>query len=98
MQHLNAMAVAEVGDRLGITRASVHDLLDSGQLTASGRPGRQLLIDRSSVERLAVAGTRRGRVWTAKTAWAALALVSGLWSEPYLDQRFGEVPVEHSTA
>jgi len=46
-------------------------------LTASRRAGRMLLIDRSSVERLALAGTRLGRAWTAKTAWAALALLSG---------------------
>jgi hypothetical protein len=77
MPNINGMTVAEAGDRLGITRASVHDLLESGQLAASGRAGRMLLIDRSSVERLAMAGTRRGRAWTAKTAWAALALLSG---------------------
>ena len=58
MQNMNGMTVAEVGERFGITRASVHDLLGSGQLTASGRAGRMLLIDRSSVERLAAAGTR----------------------------------------
>ena len=53
MQYKKEMTVAEVGDRLGVTRASVHDLLDSGQSTAGGRAGRILLIDRSSVERLA---------------------------------------------
>ncbi|MCF3137702.1 MULTISPECIES: helix-turn-helix domain-containing protein [unclassified Paenarthrobacter] len=77
MQKVDGITVAEVGDRLGITRASVHDLIDSGRLTASGRAGRVLLIDRSSVERLTHAGTRRGRAWAAKTAWAALAMLSG---------------------
>lgn len=77
MNNLNGLTVAEVVERLGITRASVHDLLHSGQLTSIGQAGRTLLIDRSSVERLAAAGTRRGRAWTAKTAWAALALLSG---------------------
>ncbi|UVJ39413.1 helix-turn-helix domain-containing protein [Arthrobacter sp. CJ23] len=77
MQTMNCLTVAEVVEKLGITRASVHDLLRSGQLTAVGQAGRTLLIDRSSVERLAAAGTRRGRAWTAKTAWAALALLSG---------------------
>jgi hypothetical protein len=76
MQNMNGLTVADVVDRLGITRASVHDLLRSGQLTASGHAGRVLLIDRSSVERLAASGTRRGRAWTARTAWAALALLS----------------------
>ena len=77
MQTTNGMTVAEVADRLGITRASIHDLLRSGQLNSSGHAGRMLLVDRSSVERLAAAGTRRGRAWTARTAWAALALLSG---------------------
>lgn len=77
MQNVNGLTVAEVVDKLGITRASVHDLLDSGQLAVSGKAGRTLLIDRSSVERLAATGTRRGRPWTARTAWAALWLLSG---------------------
>lgn len=77
MQNVNGLTVAQVVDKLGITRASVHDLLDSGQLLVAGKAGRTLLIDRSSVERLAAAGTRRGRAWTARTAWAALAMLSG---------------------
>lgn len=76
MQNMNDMTVADVVDKLGITRASVHDLVRSGQLVASGQAGRTLLIDRSSVERLSMSGTRRGRAWTAKTAWAAIALLS----------------------
>lgn len=55
----------------------MRQLVESGQLTVTGRVGRSLLIDPSSVERLAAAGTRRGRAWTTKTAWAALALLSG---------------------
>jgi hypothetical protein len=77
MHTVNGLTVAEVVDKLGITRASVHDLLRSGQLTPIGQAGRTLLIDRFSVERLAASGTRRGRSWTAKTAWAALAILSG---------------------
>lgn len=71
------MTVAEAADRLSRSTMSVHRLIGSGQLTATGTAGRTLLIDRSSVERLAAAGTRRGRAWTAKTAWAALAILSG---------------------
>lgn len=71
------MTVAEAAARLDRSTMSIHRLLGSGQLTATGRAGKALLIDRSSVERLAAAGTRRGRAWTAKTAWAALALLSG---------------------
>jgi hypothetical protein len=77
MEALRALTVTEVADMFGITRASVHDLLRSGQLATTGRAGRALLIDRGSVDRLAATGTRRGRAWTARTAWAALALLSG---------------------
>jgi hypothetical protein len=77
MDALNGLTVTEVAETLGITRASVHDLLRSGQLTTSGRTAHSLLIDRSSVERLAATGTRRGRAWTARIAWAALAMLSG---------------------
>lgn len=71
------MTTRDASERLGITQVSVRQLINKGQLTSVGTAGRTLLIDRSSVERLAAAGTRRGRAWTAKTAWAALAILSG---------------------
>jgi excisionase family DNA binding protein len=71
------MTTRDASERLGITQVSVRQLINKGQLTSLGTAGRTLLIDRSSVERLAAAGTRRGRAWTAKTAWAALAMLSG---------------------
>lgn len=74
---METMTTREAGERLGITQVSVRQLIANGQLTASGTAGKAILVNRSSVERLAVAGTRRGRAWTAKTAWAALALLSG---------------------
>ncbi|MBO1268592.1 helix-turn-helix domain-containing protein [Arthrobacter cavernae] len=74
---ITALTVAESADRLGRSKMSVHRLLSSGQLTSAGTAGKTILIDRSSVERIAARGTRRGRAWTAKTAWAALALLSG---------------------
>ncbi|MCW3767788.1 MULTISPECIES: helix-turn-helix domain-containing protein [Paenarthrobacter] len=77
MNSLNGLTVTEVAEMLGITRASVHDLLRSGQLITSGRTAHSLVIDRSSVERLTATGTRRGRAWTARIAWAALAILSG---------------------
>ncbi|MFW0775843.1 helix-turn-helix domain-containing protein [Paenarthrobacter nitroguajacolicus] len=77
MERSNGLSTAEVAERLGITQVSVRQLVESGQLTVVGRVGRSILLDRSSVERLSAAGTRRGRAWTAKTAWAALALLSG---------------------
>lgn len=71
------MTTAEVASRLGISQASVRQLIQSGQLTVTRRVGRSILLDRSSVERLTAAGTRRGRAWTARIAWAALAILSG---------------------
>ncbi|MET4143814.1 DNA-binding protein [Arthrobacter sp. UYCo732] len=74
MDPLTVMAAAE---RLGRSKMSVHRLITSGQLSVTGRAGKSLLIEPNSVERLASSGTRHGRAWTAKTAWAALALLSG---------------------
>lgn len=71
------MTTREAGERLGITQVSIRQLIKSGRLTVAGKAGRTILLDRASVERLASAGTRQGRPWTAKTAWAALALLSG---------------------
>lgn len=77
MSSADAMTTREVSERLGITQVSVRQLINSRQLEVSGTAGRNILIDRASVERLASAGTRQGRPWTARTAWAALALLSG---------------------
>ncbi|HEX9089771.1 MAG TPA: helix-turn-helix domain-containing protein [Arthrobacter sp.] len=77
MTAVEAMTTREASERLAITQVSIRQLIKNGQLRAVGTAGRTILIDRSSVERLAATGTRRGRAWTAKTAWAALALLSG---------------------
>ncbi|ASN21746.1 helix-turn-helix domain-containing protein [Arthrobacter sp. YN] len=77
MERSNGLSTAEAADRLGITQVSVRQLVESGRLTVVGRVGRSILLDRASLERLSAVGTRRGRAWTAKTAWAALALLSG---------------------
>ncbi|MDI2033724.1 helix-turn-helix domain-containing protein [Paenarthrobacter nitroguajacolicus] len=77
MEGIKGLSTAEVAERLGITQVSVRQLVESGQLIATGRVGRSILVDTASVERLSSVGTRRGRAWTVKTAWAALALLSG---------------------
>ncbi|MFH5878218.1 helix-turn-helix domain-containing protein [Arthrobacter sp. NA-172] len=77
MSTTTTMTTREAAERLGITQQSVRQLINNGQLKVEGTAGRAKLLSRSSVERLAAAGTRRGRPWTAKVAWAALALLSG---------------------
>jgi excisionase family DNA binding protein len=77
MRKRRELTVAEAAERLGRSKMSIHRLIDSGQLMPAGTAGKTILIEPSSVERLAITGTRRGRPWTAKTAWAALALLSG---------------------
>jgi excisionase family DNA binding protein len=85
MTPADTMTTREAAERLGITQVSVRQLIHNGQLTAEGTAGRAILVSRSSVERLAAAGTRRGRAWTSRIAWAALALLSGrnpTWISP----------------
>jgi excisionase family DNA binding protein len=77
MDALRDMTVTEAAERLGRSKMSIHRLIGSGQLMVTGRAGKTVLIERNSVERLASTGTRNGRPWTAKTAWAAMALLSG---------------------
>lgn len=77
MNSMEEMTTHEAGERLGITQASVRQLVGCGQLTVVGKAGRALLLNRSSVERRAAAGSRRGRAWTPKVAWAALTMLSG---------------------
>ncbi|WP_427019370.1 helix-turn-helix domain-containing protein (plasmid) [Pseudarthrobacter sp. P1] len=77
MSIVETMTTLQASERLGITQVSVRQLVHNGQLSTAGTAGRTILLDRASVERLAAAGTRRGRAWTAKTAWAALGLLSG---------------------
>lgn len=73
----DGLTASETAVKLGISRQAVLRLAGSGRLTVSGRAGRAVIIDPASVERLAQAGTRRGRPWTPRIAWAALALLSG---------------------
>src|SRR3981081_1031786 len=85
MTPTDAMTTREAAERLGITQVSVRKLIHNCQLTAEGTAGRTILVSRSSVERLAATGTRRGRAWTSRIAWAALALLSGrnpTWISP----------------
>lgn len=71
------MTTKEAGAELSISADGVRKLIDSGTLAVSTRVGRNILIDRTAVLRLKNRGTRVGRPWSAASAWAALALISG---------------------
>ncbi|WP_105031271.1 helix-turn-helix domain-containing protein [Arthrobacter ruber] len=80
MQALEGLTVAEVAERLGITRQSIHELIDRGRLDSLGAAGRTIIVDPASVERLLAGGhvLRRGRAWAEGSAWAAISLLSGM--------------------
>ena len=74
------LSVREAAELLGRDRTRVYALLRSGDLvTVPGTDGdeQSLRIDRSSVERWAVAGGSRGGPLTPRNAWAIIGLASG---------------------
>lgn len=71
---MTTVACAKV---LGISARQVARLARAGELTVSRTVGGALLVDGASVHRLAKHGRHKGRPWSAATAWAALALLSG---------------------
>lgn len=68
------LATAEVAARLGVSTRQVQNLVRDGVLDRVVRG----YVDARSVDRLAVVGTARGRPWSEDTAWAAVALLSGV--------------------
>lgn len=52
-------------------------MLKTGRLEQAGVAGRTILIDAESVQRARRESRRFGRLWAQRTAWAALALLSG---------------------
>jgi hypothetical protein len=74
MSEMTTVACAKV---LGISARQVARLARAGELTVSRTVGGALLVDGASAHRLAKHGRHNGRPWTAATAWAALALLSG---------------------
>ena len=74
------LSVAEAAELLGRHRTRMYALVRSGDLVAvPGTDGdeQSLRIDRSSVERWAVAGGSRGGPLTPRNAWAIIGLASG---------------------
>ena len=74
MGEMTTVACAEV---LGVSARQIARLARAGELTVTRMVGGALLLDGASVHRLAKHGRHNGRPWTAATAWAALALLSG---------------------
>ena len=74
---MSEMTTAACATVLGISVRQVARLARAGELTVSRTVGGALLVDGASVHRLAKHGRHNGRPWTAATAWAALALLSG---------------------
>jgi hypothetical protein len=59
----------------------VQRLVETGELTSTGRVGRSLLVDSNSVNRLRANGAQRGRPWNQRTVWVAIDLLSGKTSQ-----------------
>lgn len=70
--------MADAAAALGVSTRQVERLAQAGDVAVARRVGRVLLLDASSVHRCAQMSRRRGRPWSEQSAWAALALLSGL--------------------
>jgi hypothetical protein len=71
------MATVAAAEILGVSARQIARLARAGELTVTRTVAGALLLDGASVHRLAKRGRHNGRPWTAATAWAALALLSG---------------------
>lgn len=74
---MSEMTAAEAAEVLEVSQRQVARLASKEVLTVSRLVGRTLLLDSASVHRLAQRVRHNGRPWSAATAWAALALLSG---------------------
>ena len=72
--HGDFLTTQEVSDLLGVEGRQVRGLAETGSITRIARG----IFDRTSVERYrAERGSGRTRTWAARTAWGAIALLSG---------------------
>jgi excisionase family DNA binding protein len=74
---MTEMTTAAAAKHLEVSERQIERLARSGELTITRVVGRALLLDAASVHRWAQWDRHNGRPWTAATAWAALALLSG---------------------
>lgn len=95
------VSVKVAAQHLGISPERVRDLVATGHLAAS-RPGRELLVRSDSVaHRAQVVQPQAGRPWSARMAWAMLAVASGArpeWvssAELLRVRRYAKRPLSH---
>lgn len=74
---MTTMTTTETAKILGVSSEAVRKMLKSRRLEQAGVAGRVILIDADSVHRTHREIKRSGRLWTQRTAWAALSLLSG---------------------
>lgn len=77
------LTTTEAAKYLGVSERRIQQMLDSGDLTRIARG----LVDRHSVEQYQSEGrNRRRRFWAERTAWAAIAMLSGERRADWLGQ------------
>ncbi|MDQ0092464.1 helix-turn-helix domain-containing protein [Paeniglutamicibacter psychrophenolicus] len=67
-------------EELGVTPAAVRRLVDSGRLQATKLAG-ALLFEPASIHRLQRCSRSPGRIWSPRTAWAALEILHNQQTE-----------------
>lgn len=77
---MDLYTTAMASEELGITPSAVRRLVESGRLQATKMAG-ALLFEPSSIHRLQRSSRTSGRIWSPRTAWAALEILSGRQTE-----------------
>lgn len=81
---MTEMTAADAAEHLQVSQRQVRRLASKGVLATTRVVGRTLLLDAASVHQLAGRVRHNGRPWSAATAWAALAMLSGQ-NAPWMD-------------
>ena len=74
---MSTVTTSQAAAKLKVSPEAVRKMVRTGRLMSAGHAGRTLLIDQASLQRVALGGRHTGRLWAPRTAWAALALLSG---------------------
>ncbi|GAA1856528.1 hypothetical protein GCM10009715_00340 [Paeniglutamicibacter psychrophenolicus] len=77
---MDLYTTAMASEELGITPAAVRRLVDSGRLQATKLAG-TLLFEPASIRRLQRCSRAPGRIWSPRTAWAALEILHNRQTE-----------------